>query len=232
MASTTSGPKIASPFGAAEKLASRLCGAASDHGRTCTQSAGAGDGDGCCPRRRTHGPGAGAPGRLPPRDSRRGLRQAAVRHREVGPTLAACGKTHAAFDGRCIPSEPPRFAGLRVAFRSKYTRYSSLTRLVSRTPTGRTGPHRARRSREFHHRLLVQGLLDADLDEDTRRAAESMPPHLEESSDAIKRIFSRREREVLAEAAQGLQHKEIAQSLKISADICERRPLPPQEYLP
>ena len=142
-----------------------------------------------------------------------------VRHREVGRTLAACGKTHAASARRCIPSEPPRFAGLRVAFRSKYTRYSSLTRLVSRTPTGRTGPHRARRSREFHHRLLVQGLLDADLDEDTRRAAESMPPHLEESSDAIKRIFSRREREVLAEAAQGLQHKEIAQSLKISADI-------------
>ena len=65
----------------------------------------------------------------------------------------------------------------------------------------------------------MQGLLDADLDEDTRRAAESMPPHLEESSDPIKRIFSRREREVLAEAAQGLQHKEIAQSLKISADI-------------
>ena len=35
-----------------------------------------------------------------------------------------------------------------VAFRLKYTRYSSLTRLVSRAP------HRPRRSRGFHHRLL------------------------------------------------------------------------------
>ena len=63
--------------------------------------------------------------------------------------LTACGKTHAAFDGRCIPAEPPRFAGLCVAFRSKYTRYSSLTRLVSRAPRP------SRRSRGFHHRLLT-----------------------------------------------------------------------------
>ena len=66
--------------------------------------------------------------------------------------LAACGETQAAFERRCIPPEPPphrenwRFAALCVAFRSKYTRASSpgggssLTRLVSRTPTGRTGP--------------------------------------------------------------------------------------------
>ena len=47
---------------------------------------------------------------------------------------------------RCIPAEPRRFAVLCVAFRSKYTRYSSLTRLVSRAP------RRSRRSREFHHR--------------------------------------------------------------------------------
>ena len=53
--------------------------------------------------------------------------------------LAACGGTHAAFDRRSIPAEPLRFAAFCVAFRSKYTRYSSLTRLVSRTPTGRTG---------------------------------------------------------------------------------------------
>ena len=52
----------------------------------------------------------------------------------------ACGKAHAAFDGRCIPPESPRFAGLSVALRSKYTRASSpgggssLARLVSRNP--------------------------------------------------------------------------------------------------
>ena len=67
----------------------------------------------------------------------------------------ACGKTHAAFDGQCIPSEPPRFAGLSVALWSKYTRasspggYSSLARLVSRAPRP------SRRSRGFHHRLLT-----------------------------------------------------------------------------
>ena len=63
--------------------------------------------------------------------------------------LTACGKTHTAFDRRCIPPEPLRFAPFFVAFRSKYTRYSSLTRLVSRAP------HRSRRSRGFHHRLLT-----------------------------------------------------------------------------
>ena len=47
---------------------------------------------------------------------------------------------------------------LIVAFRSEYTRYSSLTRLVSRTPTGRTGPRRPRRSRGFHHRLFTAPL--------------------------------------------------------------------------
>ena len=73
--------------------------------------------------------------------------------------LTTCGETHAAqfsrwgLERRSIPPEPPphrenwRFAALCVAFRSKYTRASSpgggssLTRLVSRTPTGRTGPH-------------------------------------------------------------------------------------------
>ena len=74
--------------------------------------------------------------------------------------LAACGQSHAAFDRRCIPAEPRRFAPLIVALRSKYTRASSpgggssLARLVSRTPTGRTGPHRSRYSRHFIHRLL------------------------------------------------------------------------------
>ena len=47
---------------------------------------------------------------------------------------------------RSIPAESLRFAPFCVAFRSKYTRASSpgggssLTRLVSRAPTGRTGP--------------------------------------------------------------------------------------------
>ena len=64
----------------------------------------------------------------------------------------ACGKAHTAFDGRCIPSEPRLCEALIVAFQSEYTRYSSLTRLVSRAPRP------SRRSRGFHHRLLM-GLL-------------------------------------------------------------------------
>ena len=52
------------------------------------------------------------------------------------------------------PSRLNRFAPLCVAFRSKYTRYSSLTRLVSRAP------HRPRRSRGVHHRLLKIGIKD------------------------------------------------------------------------
>ena len=73
------------------------------------------------------------------------------------PSLAACGQSHAAqfsrwgLGRRCIPAEPRRFASLIVAFRSKYTRYSSLTRLVSRAP------RRPRRSRHFIHRLLTAG---------------------------------------------------------------------------
>ena len=58
--------------------------------------------------------------------------------------LTACGETPAAqfsrwgLGRRSIPAEPRRFAPLIVAFRSKYPRYSSLTRLVSRAPR----PHR------------------------------------------------------------------------------------------
>ena len=40
--------------------------------------------------------------------------------------------------GSTTGCSPLRFAPFCVAFRSKYTRYSSLTRLVSRTPTGRS----------------------------------------------------------------------------------------------
>ena len=67
----------------------------------------------------------------------------------VPEALTACGETPAAFERRCIPPEPRRSAALCVAFRSKYTRYSSLTRLVSRAPL------RSRRSPGFHHRLLT-----------------------------------------------------------------------------
>ena len=74
----------------------------------------------------------------------------------AGAGLTACGETQAAFGRRSIPAEPRRFAPLIVAFRSKYTRYSSLTRLVSRAP------RRPRRSRGFHHRLLR--LLSSSLD--------------------------------------------------------------------
>jgi len=68
-------------------------------------------------------------------------------------------KSHAAFERRCIPAEPGRYAALIVAFRSEYTRYSSLTRLVSRAP------RRSRCSRHFLHRpltaVLFIGLLAA-----------------------------------------------------------------------
>ena len=97
--------------------------------------------------------GAARDGVSPPHVRRwRGSRSDA-RHHPVG--LTACGKTHPAFDGRSIPAEPPRFAGLCVALRSKYTRASSpgggssLARLVSRAPRP------SRRSRGFHHRLLA-----------------------------------------------------------------------------
>ncbi len=50
--------------------------------------------------------------------------------------------------GSTTGCSPRRCAPLIVAFRSKYTRYSSLTRLVSRAP------HRPRRSRGFRHQLL------------------------------------------------------------------------------
>ena len=82
--------------------------------------------------------------------------------------LAACGETQAAFERRCIPPEPRRFAALGVAFRSKYTRYSSLTRLVSRAPP------RSRRSPGFHHRLLGQGAPRPDLPLDLRGTAFQM----------------------------------------------------------
>ena len=50
--------------------------------------------------------------------------------------LAAGSETQPAFGRRSIPAEPLRCAPFSVAFRSEYTRYSSLTRLVSRRLTG------------------------------------------------------------------------------------------------
>ncbi len=75
--------------------------------------------------------------------------------RAMHPAQTAGDETHAAFGQRSIPSEPRRFAPLIVAFRSEYTRYSSLTRLVSRAPP------RPRRSRGFHHRLFTAPLRGA-----------------------------------------------------------------------
>ena len=89
--------------------------------------------------------------RSKPRSAPRPRGEGSGTRRGRGAGLTACGKTHAAFERRSIPPEPRRFAALCVAFRSKYTRYSSLTRLVSRAPP------RSRRSPGFHHRLLAAG---------------------------------------------------------------------------
>ena len=103
---------------------------------------------------RASSPGGGSSlTRLVSRAPPRSRRSRGFHHR----LSTAGGETHAAFDGRSIPVEPPRFAGLRVALRSKYTRASSpgggssLARLVSRAPRP------SRRSRGFHHRLLMPG---------------------------------------------------------------------------
>ena len=62
---------------------------------------------------------------------------------------------------RCIPAEPPRFAWLIVALRSKYTRASSpgggssLARLVSRAPRPHRETGHSRCSRDSVHRLLA-----------------------------------------------------------------------------
>ena len=89
MGSTKYGPGIANPSGAAEKLASRLCSAASDHGRTRTQSAGAGDG--CCPRAGHTGQALARLADFLPVTRDVDYVRPLVRHREVGRTLAACG---------------------------------------------------------------------------------------------------------------------------------------------
>ncbi len=57
--------------------------------------------------------------------------------------------------GSTTGCSPRRCAPLIVALRSEYTRYSSLTRLVSRAP------RRPRRSRGFHHRPFTASLRAA-----------------------------------------------------------------------
>ena len=87
------------------------------------------------------------PPSLAPKGSARGSRPAPEASLRFIPAKTAGGGTRAAFGRRSIPAEPPphrenwRFAALIVAFRPTYIRYSGLTRRVSRTPTGRTGPH-------------------------------------------------------------------------------------------
>ena len=97
----------------------------------------------------------------------------------IHPGQTACDETRAAqfsrwgLGRRSIPAKQPvmkptrrsagdpsrlnrvAFAPLIVALRSEYTRYSSLTRLVSQAP------HRPRRSRGFHHRLFTASLRAA-----------------------------------------------------------------------
>ena len=65
--------------------------------------------------------------------------------------LAGLGAHAGSTTGR----SPRRCAPLIVALRSEYTRYSSLTRLVSRAP------RRPRRSRGFHHRPFTTSLRAA-----------------------------------------------------------------------
>ena len=76
--------------------------------------------------------------------------------------LTACGKSHAAFERRCIPPEPRLCEALCVALPSKYTRYSSLARLVRRAP------RHSRRSRDFLHRLLSGDASGARTDSGNR----------------------------------------------------------------
>ena len=119
---------------------------------------------------RPAGKGAPTSGRHSPRSGR--LAQDPSPGWRPSGRLTACGKTHTAFDRRSIPAKQPvmkparrsagdpsrltrRCAPLIVAFRSKYTRYSSLTRLVSHAP------RRPRRSRGFHHRLFTASLRAA-----------------------------------------------------------------------
>ena len=113
---------------------------------------------------------AGDPSRLNRVAARRSSLRFGRNTRGIPPSRAlSAGRltTLGAHVGSTTGCSPRRFAPLIVAFRSEYTRASSpgggssLARLVSRAPTGRTGPHRARRSRGFHHRLFTASLRAA-----------------------------------------------------------------------
>ena len=80
----------------------------------------------------------------------------------IHPGQTAGSETHAAFGRRSIPPEPRRCAPLIVALRSEYTRYSSLTRLVSRAPRRpRRSPPAVHRGCSLHHSALFTASLRA-----------------------------------------------------------------------
>ena len=65
-------------------------------------------------------------------------------------------------------------------------------------------------------RSVLRRLLATDIDDELRRAAESMLPHLEEQPAVMASVFSARELEVLAGVREGLRNKEIATRLGIT----------------
>ena len=101
---------------------------------------------------------AGDPSRLNRVASRRSSLRFGRNTRGIPPSRAlSAGRltTLGAHVGSTTGCSPRRCAPLIVALRSEYTRYSSLTRLVSRAP------HHPRRSRGFHHRLFTASLRAA-----------------------------------------------------------------------
>ena len=138
-------------YAAAEELANRLCGAASDHGLTRTQL--------------------------------RGLALWMDAAHRAGHTDQALARL-ADF--------------LRITRDVDYVRPLVRHREVSRT--------------------VLRRLLDTDLDDDTREAAESTLAHVDGSAATPAPIFSARELEVLAEVGRGRRNKDIAGRLGISDD--------------
>ena len=101
---------------------------------------------------------AGDPSRLNRVAARRSSLRFGRNTRGIPPSRALSARrltTLGAHVGSTTGCSPRRCAPLIVAFRSEYTRYSSLTRLVSRAP------HHPRRSRGFHHRLFTASLRAA-----------------------------------------------------------------------
>ena len=65
-------------------------------------------------------------------------------------------------------------------------------------------------------RTVLRRLLDTNLEEDVRLAAESVLPHVEEDATENTSLFSSRELEVLVELGRGLRNKEIASRLALT----------------